>query len=60
MALARRRSGLPPEPHCAVRFVDGVEVLKDGTGLHQASICLADAELRLAGADDPAFTALKA
>ena len=42
------------------RFVDGVEVLKDGTEPHPASFCLAEAELRLAGADDPAFTALKA
>ena len=38
---------------------------KDGTDLHLASFCLAgpgDAELRLTGADDPAFkfTALKA
>ncbi len=36
-----------------------MEVLKDGTELHLASFCLADAELRLAGADDPAFAALK-
>jgi hypothetical protein len=36
-----------------------VEVLKDGTELHLASFCLADAELRLAGTDDPAFTPLK-
>ena len=36
-----------------------MEVLKDGTALHLASFCLADAELRLEGADDPAFAALK-
>ena len=36
-----------------------MEVLKDGTVLHLASFCLADAELRLEGADDPAFEALK-
>jgi hypothetical protein len=36
-----------------------VEVLKDGTELHLASFSLADADLRLAGADDPAFAALK-
>jgi hypothetical protein len=36
-----------------------VEVLKDGTELHLASFCLADAELRLEGADDPAFAELK-
>ena len=36
-----------------------MEVLKDGTELHLASFCLADAELCLAGADDPAFAALK-
>jgi hypothetical protein len=34
-------------------------VLKDGTVLHLASLCLADVELRLEGVDDPAFTALK-
>jgi len=32
-----------------------MEVLKDGTELHLASFCLADAELHLTGADDPAF-----
>ena len=36
-----------------------MEVLKDGTELHLASFCLADAELRLVGTDDPAFAALK-
>ncbi len=36
-----------------------MEVLKDGTELHLASFFLADAELRLVGADDPAFAALK-
>jgi hypothetical protein len=34
-------------------------LLKDCTVLHLASFCLADAELRLEGVDDPAFTALK-
>ena len=58
-ARTRRRPGRPPEPRCVGRFVDGVEVLKDGTELHLASFCMADAELRLAGADDPAFAALK-
>ncbi len=42
------------------RFVGGVEVLRDGTELHLVSFGLADAELRLAGYDDPAFAALKA
>jgi hypothetical protein len=37
-----------------------VEVLEDGTELHFASICLADAELRLTGTDDLAFEVLKA
>ena len=37
-----------------------MEVLEDGAELHLASCCLADAELRLVGADDPAITALKA
>ena len=36
-----------------------MEVLKDGTELHVASFCLADAE-RLQGADDPRFATLKA
>ena len=35
-------------------------VLKDCTELHVASFCLADAELRLEGADDPMFAPLKA
>ena len=59
-ARARRRPGRPPEPRCAGLFADGVEVLRDGTVLHLASFCLADAELHLACADDPAFAALKA
>jgi hypothetical protein len=58
-ARARRHPGRPPEPRYVGRFPDGVEMLKDGTELHLASFCLADAELRLAGADDPAFAALK-
>jgi hypothetical protein len=33
--------------------------LKDGSELHFAYFCLADAELHLTGADDPAFAALK-
>ena len=37
-----------------------MEVLKDGKALHLASFCFADAELRLTGTDDRAFTALKA
>ncbi len=37
-----------------------MEVLKDGTELHLASFSLADAELSLEGADDVAFTVLKA
>ena len=58
-ARARRRPGRAPAPRCIGRFADGVEVLKDGTELHLASFCLADAELCLAGADDPAFSTLK-
>jgi hypothetical protein len=56
VAHARRRS---PAPSCTDRFSDGMEVLKYGTELHLASFCLADAELRLAGAGDPAFAALQ-
>ena len=37
----------------------GWSALKDGTVLHLASFCLTDAELRLQGADDPAFAELK-
>ena len=33
-------------------------VLKDGKELHLASFCVADATLRLAGAEDPAFATL--
>jgi hypothetical protein len=44
----------------AGRFVGVVEVVYDDTELHIASFCLADAEFRLEGADDPAFAALKA
>ena len=58
-AHAQRRPGRPAEPQGTGRFADGVEVLKDGTVLHFASFCLADAELRLEGTDDPAFAALK-
>ena len=36
-----------------------MEVLKDGTELQLASLCVADAELGLASADDPAFAALQ-
>ena len=62
-AHLRRRPGRTPESPCADRFTDGVEVLKDGTELHLASFCLADAELRLdslEGSDDPMFATLKA
>ena len=61
-AHARRRHGTPTcaTPPLTGRFRDGVEVLRDGTELHLASFRLADAELRLGGADDPAFTALVA
>ncbi len=47
-------------PSLASRFVGGTEVLRDGTELHLASFGLADAELRLEGADAPAFATLKA
>ena len=60
-ARERRRHGGPSRaaPPLAGRFVDGVEMLRDGTELHLASFCLADVELSLSGADHPAFTALK-
>ena len=61
-ARERRRHGGPSRvpPPLAGRFLGWMEVLPDGTELHLASFGLADAELRLDGADDPAFTALKA
>jgi hypothetical protein len=59
-ARARRRPGRPAELRPIDLFATGMEVLKDGTELHLASFCLADAELHLTGADDPALAALKA
>jgi hypothetical protein len=53
-----RRSRVAPS--LAGRFVGGTEVLRDGAELHLASFGLADSELRLEGADAPAFAALKA
>ena len=60
-ARERRRHGGPSReaPPLAGRFAGGMEVLRDGTELHLASFCLADAELRLDGVDDPAFADLK-
>ena len=58
-ARARRRPGRTSEPRHTGCFAEGMEVLQDGTELHLASFCLADAELRLSGTDDPAFPALK-
>ena len=61
-AHERRRHGRPdhPTPPLTARFVDGLEILRDGTELHLASFCLADAKLRLEGADNPAFASLTA
>ena len=61
-ARERRRCRGPSRvsPSLEGRFIDGMELLHDGTELHLASFCLADVELRLSGADDPAFTTLKA
>ena len=50
----------PAIAHCADRVVDSVNVVKDGTGFHPFAFCRADAELRLAGVNVPAFRALKA
>jgi hypothetical protein len=58
-ARARRRPGRLLTPHCVRRFADGMELFRDGTELHLASFCLADAELHLAGTDDPALSELK-
>ncbi len=55
-ARERRRHGWPSRG--AGRFAEGFEVLRDGTELHLASFNVADAELRLASDDDPAFAAL--
>ena len=54
----QRRSGRAPPPQLP-RFVDGTEILDDGTVLHLASLRLADASLALEGQDHPAFAALK-
>jgi hypothetical protein len=60
-ARERRRHG---RPSSVVQFLDGcfaegVEVLRYGTELHLALFNVADAELSLAGDDDPAFATLK-
>jgi hypothetical protein len=56
---ARRRTGLAPPPQLP-RFVDGTELLDDGTELHLASLRFVDASLAMEGQDHPAFAALKA
>jgi hypothetical protein len=61
---AARRSGLTP-PLLASRFVEGTELLDDGTVLHLARVAtvrFADASLALflEGQDNPDFEALKA
>ena len=56
---ARLRAGLDPAlplPH----FVDGMELLAEGTELHLTSLRFADASLALEGQDHPDFAALKA
>ncbi len=60
-ARERLRHGGPSRvaPRLDGLFAEGVEVLSDGTELHLASFNVADAELRLAGDDDPAFATLK-
>ena len=52
-ARERRRHGGPSRAPPALdgRFLEGVEVLRNGTELHLASFCLADAELRLTVSD---------
>jgi hypothetical protein len=51
-----------PSPTRTTRFVDGLEVLCDGSELHLVSFHPADVELpgRLAGADDRSFAAMTA
>ena len=53
-----RRFGSTP-PAALPRFLDGIELLNDGTELHLASLRLVDTSLTLSGADHPAFAALK-
>ncbi len=43
VALARSHHGWPGVPPLDGRFIDGVEVLSDGTELHLASFGMADA-----------------
>ena len=59
VARERRRRDFGNESIPTCLFTDGREVLRDGTELHLASFCPADAALRLAGADNEAFTDLK-
>jgi hypothetical protein len=56
---ARRRMGKAPPPWVP-RFVEGKELLDDGSVLHLATVRFADASLSLEGQDHPAFAALKA
>ena len=53
-----RRFGSTP-PAALPRFLNGIELLNDGTELHLASLRLVDTSLTLSGADHPAFAALK-
>ena len=65
-ARIRRRLGSQQELRCnfgSFPDTEGAEVLKDGTELHRASLCLADAvlrRLRLEGTADPIIKTLKA
>jgi hypothetical protein len=52
-----RRFGSTP-PAALPRFLNGIELLNDGTELHLASLRLVDTSLTLSGADHPAFAAL--
>ena len=59
--LPTPRAAETPRPVETCSFwLDAVEVLKDSTELHLASVCLADAELRLEGTNDPIFETLNA
>ena len=56
---ARIRRRLGGQQQQTPRFSNGAELLLDGTELHLASFCVADATLSLEGQDDPTFDGLK-
>ena len=54
LRLTQRRTDLAFPPRLLL-FVDGTEILDDGTELHLASLRFVEASLALEGQDHPAF-----